>query len=191
MINKIGTEPLKVNLATKKELEVYMNPTRQQILRLLSIAKEPLTPKALSNQLGISASSVQHHIKLLEELHLLSIHHTSIIKGIQAKYYALNDVVISISGRVNNPNESEALGLQLIQNVVEGYANTLRKLPRDMASDKVCNFGETLIGVVHLEPAHRMELHNMILDFLKKHEVPNETTEAWEYALIAYKVEEV
>jgi hypothetical protein len=50
----------KVVLTTKEELNIYMSPTRQQLLRLLNVANTPMTPKMLSDKLQISASSVQH-----------------------------------------------------------------------------------------------------------------------------------
>lgn len=53
----------KITLSTKKELEIYMNPVRQKLLRLLGRSKIPMTPKQLSEKLEISPSSVQHHIK--------------------------------------------------------------------------------------------------------------------------------
>ncbi len=57
-----------IKLSTKKELEIYMNPVRQNLLRLLERSKLPMTPKQLSLKLDISPSSVQHHIKKLESL---------------------------------------------------------------------------------------------------------------------------
>lgn len=48
-------------LRTKKELEIYMNPVRQEILHEMQRAGVPVTPKYLSNALGISASSIQFH----------------------------------------------------------------------------------------------------------------------------------
>ena len=41
-------------LRTKKELEIYMNPVRQEILHEMQRAGIPVTPKYLSNALGIS-----------------------------------------------------------------------------------------------------------------------------------------
>ena len=41
-------------LTTKKELEIYMNPSRQEIIRELGRAGEPVTPKYLSERLKIS-----------------------------------------------------------------------------------------------------------------------------------------
>lgn len=55
-------------LSGKKELDIYVNPQRQNILRCMQIKGEPMTPKQIADQVGISASSVQRHIRLLKEL---------------------------------------------------------------------------------------------------------------------------
>ena len=52
-------------LSGKKELDIYVNPQRQNILRCMQIKGEPMTAKQIADQVGISASSVQHHIRLL------------------------------------------------------------------------------------------------------------------------------
>ncbi|NLT49026.1 MAG: helix-turn-helix transcriptional regulator, partial [Clostridiales bacterium] len=72
----------RIKLTTKKELNIYMSPVRQQLLRQLSIANGPMTPKMLSDSLGISPSSVQHHIRKLSELELIELDHTEVINGI-------------------------------------------------------------------------------------------------------------
>ena len=63
-------------LTGKKELDIYMNPQRQNILRCMQIHGAPMTAKQIADQIGISASSVQHHIRLLKELGLIEQSHT-------------------------------------------------------------------------------------------------------------------
>jgi hypothetical protein len=44
-VDKTKGNPMeKIILSTKKELEIYMNPVRQQLLGILEKAKEPMTP---------------------------------------------------------------------------------------------------------------------------------------------------
>ena len=57
-----------VNLDTREKQNAFMNPARQDILRLLQLAGRPMTPKELADKMGISASSVTFHIKKLVEL---------------------------------------------------------------------------------------------------------------------------
>ena len=57
-----------ITLATRKQMDIYMNPQRQRLLKALEVSGKPMTPKQLSNVLKISASSVSLHIRKLEEL---------------------------------------------------------------------------------------------------------------------------
>ena len=50
-----------IRLETRQQLNIYMSPVRQELMRLLRLAEEPMTPKALADRLGVSPSSVQHH----------------------------------------------------------------------------------------------------------------------------------
>ena len=64
-----------------------MNPQRQRLIHLMQVYGEAMTPKQLSNELGISASAVTAHIKKLESLGLIKLDYTKKINGITAKYY--------------------------------------------------------------------------------------------------------
>ena len=44
-----------VTLATRKQMDIYMNPQRQRLLKALEVSGKPMTPKQLSNVLKISA----------------------------------------------------------------------------------------------------------------------------------------
>ena len=83
-------------LDTPEKNKIYMNPQRQRLIRLMQVSGEAMTPKQLSNELGISPSAVTAHIKKLESLGLIKLDHTKKINGITAKYYALEDVSISL-----------------------------------------------------------------------------------------------
>ena len=48
-----------IHLTTREQLNVYMSPVRQELLRQLRLAQGPQTAKALSDKLKISPSSVQ------------------------------------------------------------------------------------------------------------------------------------
>ena len=58
----------KIILSGKRELDIYVNPQRQNLLRCMRIASIPLTPKGIADRIGVSASSVQHHIRKLLEI---------------------------------------------------------------------------------------------------------------------------
>ena len=62
-----------IRLETRQQLNIYMSPVRQELMRLLRLAEEPMTPKALADRLGVSPSSVQHHLKKLLELGVIPV----------------------------------------------------------------------------------------------------------------------
>ena len=76
-----------IDITTKKQMDIYMNPQRQRLLKEMSIYGKPITPKQLSNILNISPSSVTYHLKKLQELGIVELDHTEMVHGICAKYY--------------------------------------------------------------------------------------------------------
>ena len=64
-----------ITLVTRKQMDIYMNPQRQRLLKAMEVSGVPMTPKQLSNVLKISASSVSLHIRKLEELGLPLLFH--------------------------------------------------------------------------------------------------------------------
>ena len=49
-------------LHTAEELKIFVNPQRMRLVNLLETMGEPATAKMLADRLGISASSVKHHM---------------------------------------------------------------------------------------------------------------------------------
>ena len=85
-------------LTGKKELDIYVNPQRQNILRCMQIAGVPMSAKQIADQVGISASSVQRHIRLLRELGIVEQSHTEQIHGITATYFRVLPRNVRIGG---------------------------------------------------------------------------------------------
>ena len=116
-------------LTGKKELDIYINPQRQRLLRLLTVQGAPMTPKRLSVLLGISPSAVQHHLQKLLELGVVGLDHTEPVRGITARYYRALPVTVHIG--CQSGDEHQAQRLALIQNalgeVFNGFADALRR----------------------------------------------------------------
>jgi DNA-binding transcriptional ArsR family regulator len=66
-------------------LKVVADPLRVQLLETLSL--EPLTVKELAGRLGLAASKLYYHVKLLEEHGLIQVVATRIVSGIIEKQY--------------------------------------------------------------------------------------------------------
>ena len=177
-------------LSGKRELDIYMNPQRQNLIRCMQIASVPMTPKQLSNLLGISPSSVQHHIRQLVELGLVELDHTELIHGITASYYRILPKTVQIGSLVNDDlsHMRTALMQANITRIFSGFSDyCLATVQSTVGSEQ---FGDMLTGISHLTPAEATELYGMIRAFLAAHEESASGTSPWEYALIAYPVSE-
>lgn len=174
-----------ITLATRRQLDIYMNPQRQRLLKALDIQGRPMTPKQLSDILNISASSVSLHIKKLAELGLVELDHTESIHGIQAKFYKKAPVAISLGGDLDDDLKEERLFLSdyVMSELWNGFKEGLKNAenPKDVMST-----GDFTSGIVHLSREDAEKLYHLILDFAEAHAAPEEGTVPWEYGLVAY-----
>lgn len=171
-------------LSGKKELDVYINPQRQNLLRCMRIAGVPLTPKAIADRMGISASSAQHHIRKLAEIGVVELSHTGRVHGITAKYYRVSPrpVQIGANGKDGLWDERLALLQSIHARVFAGFSEYLeRETPGDGGPR-----GDMLSGVVRLGREEARELHAVIRAFLEAREKEGGEGEPWEYSLVAY-----
>jgi DNA-binding transcriptional regulator GbsR (MarR family) len=177
-------------LTGKKELDIYVNPQRQNILRLMQISGVPMTAKQIADQIGISASSVQHHIRLLIELGIVALSHTEQIHGITATYYRVLPKTVRIGSLVADENSNQRIALMQanLTRTFSGFLKYCSGTSEEAIGDQ--QFGDLLSGIVHLKQDEAKALYTMIADFLQAHEEGSENTSAWEYALIAYPVSE-
>lgn len=186
----------RVTLISKKELDIYMNPMRQKLLRQLSIANIPMTPKMLADKLQISASGVQHHIKKLMLLGLIELDHTEIINGITASFYKPAQVTVQIGLTQSDAlaEQREVLIQDSIAQVYDGFQKQMKKridLQGDNDPDNLQKWGDILSGVVHLNEQQSNNLMKLITEFIEQHSASTADSSPWEYAIIAYNAEEI
>ncbi|HWR23438.1 MAG TPA: winged helix-turn-helix domain-containing protein [Feifaniaceae bacterium] len=177
-------------LSGKKELDIYINPQRQKLLRCMKIAGVPMNPKQLSDQIGISASAVQHHIKKLVELGIVELDHTARIRGITASYYKVLPRTVSIGGMLEDGNTEQRFALMQnsINAIFSGFSEYCKSNRPKTGQD--VQHGEMLSGVIHLTREEAKELYGVIRAFLDSREEKKEETIPWEFALIAYPAAE-
>ncbi len=177
-------------LSGKKELDIYINPQRQKLLRCMHIKGVPMNPKQLADEIGISASSVQHHIKKLVELGIVELDHTARIRGITASYYKVLPKTISIGGKNADKNDEQRLAIMQnsINAIFSGFTEYCKSNRARMEQD--AQHGDMLTGIIRLKQEEAKELYGIIRAFLDSHEqTENRDAAPWEYALIAYPVE--
>ena len=117
-----------IRLETRQQLNIYMSPVRQELMRLLRLAEEPMTPKALADRLGVSPSSVQHHLKKLLELGTVEVDHQAVINGITATYYrdAGAEVRVGLSRDDGLQDEREAMATDMVNRILQAFFRDLR-----------------------------------------------------------------
>jgi DNA-binding transcriptional ArsR family regulator len=178
-----------ITLQTKQDLNVFVNPQRQNIMRCMRIAAESLTPKQISDRIGISPSSVQHHIKKLLSIGVIEQVRTESIHGITARYYQLVPKPINVGMALEDGYKEQRLAVMrnAISKAFSGFADTCAH--EQPGADPQAQIGDMLYGILHLEPEQAKRLHALILDFLQSHETKTSASQAWEYVLLAYPVE--
>lgn len=186
----------RIALTSKKDLDIYMSPTRQQLLRQLNIENAPMTPKMLADKLKISASGVQHHIKKLMQLGLIELDHTEAINGITASFYkpAQVTVQIGLSQSDELAEQREVLLQNSIAQVYDGFLKQMKKricLQGDKDPDSLQKWGDILSGVVHLNEKQSVELMKLVTEFIEQNSAPTSDSSPWEYAIIVYNAGEI
>lgn len=184
-----------IKLKTKEELNIYMNPIRQQLLRELAIHPTPMTPKMLADKLAISASSVSHHIKKLLTIGVIELDHQEMIRGIRASYYKYAEVTVQIGLDTEDDfmEEREVYLQNAIANVYEGFRTQISKVKQqETLKEKDKNiWGDIMTGVVYLEEEESHELLDIIQTYIEKHSKAKKGQNPWEYALVLYNAKEI
>jgi predicted transcriptional regulator len=186
----------KIRLTTKQELNIYMNPIRQQLLRQLNINKDPMTPKMLADKLNISASGVQHHIKKLMLLGLIERDHTEMINGITASFYKPIQVTVQIGlEQEDDTTQQRKVFMQnSLAKVYESFCEQMAKrVEREekAEADNLQQWGDILSGVVYLKEKESKELIKLIMTYIEQHASPSPDCIPWEFAMILYNAEEL
>lgn len=195
-----------ITLSGKRELDIYINPQRQRLLRTLALAGVPMTPKRLADALGISPSAVQHHIQKLVSLGVVGESHTERIRGITAHYYVALPVTVRVGYGVGAGLETQRITLMQngVNEVWQGFAGYLQSAaaraattvpapgqtappPSTPAAEPV---GDVLWGVARLTEDEARQVMALIHAFLQEHDASAPGRTAWEYALIAYPAAE-
>lgn len=174
-----------IALTTREQIDIYMNPQRQRILKVMDLYAVPVTSKQISLKLGISSAAVTHHLKKLEELGVVALDHTAMVHGIQAKYYVHVPVNVNFGSDKHDDIEVEkgVLSDYLINETWKGFKQHL-SLVKD--KNNSCQMGDASCGIVYLTKEDAMELKSIIQEFYKKHAAPGPDTTPWETAVVFF-----
>lgn len=180
-------------LNTDKELKIYMSPIRQKIIKIVGREGRPITSKYIADQLNISPSSAQHHIKQLQQIGIIEFDHNEVINGITARYLRLTEKTVSIGQDINDDltPERDVLARNILNQTYNGYIELINEKRQLLSEEykKGNKFADQLTGVVHLSAAEANELFDIIDNFIKKHSKAHDNSHPYEYALVAYRAD--
>lgn len=180
-------------LSTDKELKILMSPIRQRLLKVMRREGKTVTAKHLADKLNISPSSVQHHIKLLQQVGIIEFDHNEVINGITAKYFRLSDKMVSIGQDLNDDlsSERDVLAKNILSKTYDGYQELIAEKRHFLSEEyrKGNKIADQLTGVLHLTTEEANELFDIIENFMKSHSKATGNTHPFEFALIAYQAD--
>ena len=177
-----------IDITTRKQLDIYMNPQRQRLLHEMQLIVRPATCKELADIMGISASSVTHHMKKLEELGLIELDHTEAIRGITARYWRAvpEQVRRRVSGGDDLREEKELVVDYLNQRVFEGLRAYVSSGAATRDEQLGRARGELRAGVVYLTEDDARSFRQMVDEFIAAHEAPADGAVPWEVSIGCY-----
>ena len=169
-----------LRLSDDKDLQVFMHPSRQRILNLLSI-NGSMTPKQVADSLSMTSSSAKHHILKLVGIGAVEVDGTTLINGITATFYRRTDVTISIGS--DKGGVRTVLAQNLLKEVQDGFFSQDHLL-----DDPKGHFmGDVLTGVLHLRAEEADELIQLVRSYLASHEKKGEGTFPFVYSMVTYR----
>ncbi|QOR36125.1 helix-turn-helix transcriptional regulator [Clostridium sp. 'deep sea'] len=121
------------SLTTVEEIRAFVDPFRLDILRTYYNLGKPATVKQIADEMNEVPSKIHYHVKKLEKVNILKLHHTEEIKGIIAKYYL--PTAKSYETKKKDDNDPE-LFLSEAQQMVENVMDTYKKKIFDIIKDK-------------------------------------------------------
>ncbi len=177
-----------IKLTTKKELQVFMDSTRQRMIRILEIEGKPITAKHLADIMSITPSSAKYHLTQLENIGLVSVDHTELIHGILATYYHLEPVEVRLGMNESAfSNEKTLIAENLLMTIFSNFTEQIKNHPE--VSNDDCFFGDMRTGVLQLTQAEANELHSLIKSYIESHSKPKDGTMPFEFSVLAYRVQ--
>ncbi len=179
-------------LHTQEELKIFVNPQRMRLVNLLETMGEPATAKALADHLGISASSVKHHLNKLESIGLVEVDHQAHIHGILATYYrpTARTVVFDQTNAALRPLAQLAVEHSM-QQVMQGALQALAAWQADPAATWDDAWGLLQSdGVMYLTQGEALALRRQILDFLESHKAPRPGAAPIHFGVVSYRAGE-
>jgi len=161
-------------LSTDKEMKIFSDPFRLQIISAYRKVTEPMTAKAIADILDVAPSKVHYHVKKLLEIDILELDHTQVINGILAKYYKLtaDEFRLEVSDKSGDLDVIANQTIQVFHNVFEEYKSILYKTTNALLNDENAPRGKgTFLSSIdiYLDNEEAVAFHDEILALAEKY----------------------
>lgn len=181
-----------IALDTREKQAAFMNPVRQDLLRLLLLNGRAMTAKELSDRLGVSASSATFHIKKLLDIGVIELERTEKIHGITARYYRATNTPISLGYSQDSMGDKELFFRRTADQISDGLRLAWKLAgERALPLAEAAKLGDRMDGILYLTQEEAGELHRLIWDYLDAHSTRRPGTQAYEFLMMAYNASEV
>ncbi len=177
-----------IELDTEQKLRIYTLPLRQRIIREMSKIGKPVTAKKIADHLGITPSAAQHHMKQLISIGLIEKDHTEQINGITANFMRLSNVTVRIGNQFGDAL-SESRKAFMDSHLAQIYASYEATVKQHPHQSETSPYGDVITGIVHLTDEDAAALAKHVAQFLIGHDTASETSNPWEVAMIAYRMD--
>jgi len=117
----------KLILKSREEIKIMTDPYRMEIINIMKNHSSPMTVKEIAEKMGEPHGKVYYHIKKFEKIQAVVIHHTKNIKGITAKYYAINFKELVIAPSYGDSELSADFAMNQTLNMVSSYYDSSKK----------------------------------------------------------------
>lgn len=177
-----------LSISTREQLDIYMNPQRQRLLHEMQVLAHPATCKQLADIMGISASSVTHHMRKLETLGLVEVDHTEVVRGITARFWRAipTEVSLRVDEHTDLQEEKMLLLDYLNQQVFAGLRAYAASDAQAREEELGLAHGELRSGVLYLTEDEARAFQRMVNDFIETHEQPGAHAVPWEFSVACY-----
>ena len=179
-------------LSDEAALKIYVNRQRMRLVELMTTLARPATAKMLSDRMGISASSVKHHLDKLVSIGVVEVDHREHIHGILATYYRVTDrtIVLDSTDPALRPFTEQIVQDNFGQ-LLQGALAALAAWQADPDASWEDAWGLMHSnGAIFLTREEANALRRQILDFLEEHKTPRPGAEPVRFGLVSYRVQE-
>ena len=179
-------------LSDEAALKIYVNRQRMRLVELMTTLARPATAKMLSDRMGISASSVKHHLDKLVSIGVVEVDHREHIRGILATYYRVTDrtIVLDSTDPALRPFTEQIVQDNFGQ-LLQGALSALAAWQADPDASWEDAWGLMHSnGAIFLTREEANALRRQILDFLEEHKPPRPGAEPVRFGLVSYRVQE-